>query len=268
MLSPDLEKLLGVAGEAVDLAVDTLRSAVGPGDLTPKGDRDYASEIDFRIERQLRAHLTEATPDIGFLGEEEGTSGHQGGLHWALDPIDGTVNYVRDLPLFAVSLALIEDDQPVLGVIDMPTFGVRYRAAAGLGTFAGDRRLSCPPPPADLGSAIVAIGDYAVGTNAESKNRVRLRITSRLAATVLRVRMLGSAAIDLAWLAEGRLDASITLSNKTWDMAAGVVLARETGHQVVDAAGAAYSLASASTVAAHPAIVDDVVRHLIEGHTD
>jgi myo-inositol-1(or 4)-monophosphatase len=110
-----------------------------------------------------------------------------------------------------------------------------------------------------LSSAIVAIGDYAVGDRAEEKNRARLAVTSRLAAKALRIRMLGTAATDLAWLAEGHLDATITLSNNPWDMSAGVVLARETGHVVVDASGQGYNLHSDATIAADPHLLPEVL---------
>jgi Inositol monophosphatase family len=139
----------------------------------------------------------------------------------------------------------------VLGVIDLAARDTRYHAAQGIGAFCGERLLATPPPPTDLAAAIVAIGDYAVGDRAETKNRTRLGVTTRIAATVLWVRMLGAASIDLAWLAEGRIDASVTLSNNTWDMSTGVVLARETGHQVVDTHGNDYTLQSDATIAAH-----------------
>lgn len=248
----NLDRLVDVANGALDIAVEILREAPGYGHLTPKGDRDYASDLDFKVERQLREHLHTATPEIGFLGEEEGVSGRTDGPRWALDPIDGTVNFVHGVPLYAVSLALISDSQPVLGVVAVPTQHVRYQAATGRGALANGRPLAHPPPPTRLGEAVVAIGDYAVGESAEVRNRARLDLTSHLAGSVLRVRMLGSAAVDLAWLAEGRLDATITLSNRTWDMAAGVVLARETGHKVVDAAGQEYTIHSSATVAARP----------------
>ena len=135
---------------------------------------------------------------------------------WVLDPIDGTVNFVHGLPLYAISLALTSGQQPVLGIIDLPALNTRFHAALGLGALCGQKQLTAPPPPADLAAAIVAIGDYAVGERAETKNRIRLGVTTRLAAKVLRVRMLGAAAIDLAWLAQGVIDASVTLSNSPW----------------------------------------------------
>ena len=265
MLSSELAELLPIANRAVDIAVEILRSADGPRKITAKGERDYATDLDYEIEQRIRDHLAQATPDIGFLGEEEGPSRERADLVWALDPIDGTVNFVQGLPLYAVSLALVTENQPVLGVIDLPALQHRYQAGEGLGAHRDGNRLPCPKPPPDLASAVVAIGDYAVGANSEAKNRDRLGVTGRLAASVLRVRMLGSAAIDLAWLAEGHLNASVTLSNNTWDMAAGVVLARETGHTVIDRAGHPYDVASKATVAATATFIPDFVGILSDG---
>ena len=111
-----------------------------------------------------------------------------------------------------------------------------------------------------LKEAIVAVGDYAVGDNAESKNTLRIAITQALAATALRVRMVGSAAIDLAWLADGRIDASLTMSNNPWDMAAGVAIAREAGALIVDADGSDYTLRSGSTIAVAPNLLNDFLQ--------
>jgi myo-inositol-1(or 4)-monophosphatase len=83
-----------------------------PGVLTGKGDRDMASEVDFAIERKLRAFLAARTPEIGFLGEEEGTTGNGDELTWSLDPVDGTVNFVHGSPLCAISLGLACSARP------------------------------------------------------------------------------------------------------------------------------------------------------------
>jgi myo-inositol-1(or 4)-monophosphatase len=253
------EDLLPVAQEAVDLAVKVLHDARGYGRLTPKGDRDYASQLDFDVEHRLRDHLQAATPDIGFFGEEEGTRDDPNGPHWILDPIDGTVNLVHGLPLYAVSLALAQGQQPLLGVIELPAIRTRYHAVHRHGAYVNDRPLASPTPPSGLASAVVALGDYAIGDQAYEKNRTRLALTTRLAASALRVRMLGSAAIDLAWLSQGHLDASIILANHPWDVSAGVVLARETGHTGVDVDGNDYSLQSRATIAAHPKLVPELL---------
>jgi myo-inositol-1(or 4)-monophosphatase len=250
--------LLPTAIEAVAIASSLVRES-SPGVLTPKGERDIVSEVDLAVERRLRELLHERTPHIGFLGEEDGAAAWgDGDLVWALDPVDGTVNFVRNVPLCAVSLALLDRGRPVLGVIDLPLLGTRYHATEGGGAYANDRRLRLGPGRA-LAEAIVALGDFAVGASAAERNQLRVEVARQLANRVLRVRMLGSAAIDLAWLAEGKIDASITLSNKPWDMAAGIVLVREAGGLVVDAEGAWHCAESRSTLAAASPLVDAIV---------
>ncbi len=204
--------------------------------------------------------LHKTTPDVGFLGEEEGAASWGGaGLLWALDPVDGTVNLVRGLPLCAVALGLFEQGRPVLGVIDLPFLETRYHAAVGEGAFSNGRRLQLGRSR-PLDEAIVALGDYAVGDESERRNQLRLDVAEQLANRALRVRMLGSAAIDLVWLAEGRLDAMVTLSNKPWDMAAGVVVASEAGASVVDVDGAPYRATSRATLAAAEPLIHEIVQ--------
>jgi myo-inositol-1(or 4)-monophosphatase len=157
-----------------------------------------------------------------------------------------------------VSLALVRDRRPVLGVIDLPLLGARYWASDGEGAHGQGGQLRVRDVER-LDDAVLAIGDYAVGAGAEDRNRVRLRLTQLLAGQVLRVRMFGSAAIDLAWLAEGKIDASITLSNRPWDMSAGVVLAREAGARVIDHDGSDHTTDSAATIAASPGLCGELL---------
>jgi myo-inositol-1(or 4)-monophosphatase len=262
----DVVDLLPVAAEAVDLASGLLRTHQS-GALIAKGDRDMATELDHAIEQQVRLLLRDRTPDIGFLGEEEGAVPATGSYTWVLDPIDGTANFVHGLPLCAVSLGLLDGHRSVLGVIDQPFLGMRYHAVEGSGAYADMTRLQVSSTPR-LADAIVALGDYAVGVGAEMKNRDRLAVAARLAAHAQRVRMHGSAAIDLTWLASGRLDATVALSNRTWDMAAGVIIAREAGALVVDKDGSPHTTASTATITAGPALLPhvlDLVREAIGG---
>jgi myo-inositol-1(or 4)-monophosphatase len=187
--------LLEVALEAAGIARKLIQEG-SPGASTPKGDRDMATELDYRVERAIRDFLTERTPGLGFLGEEEGSTGNTNGPTWVLDPIDGTINLVHGLPLVGVSLALVEADQPTLGVIDLPFQQARYWAEEGHGAFIDGAPLHASQT-ARLDEAIVAIGDFSVSANAAAKNRIRLALLERLAAKALRVRMLGSAATDL-----------------------------------------------------------------------
>lgn len=252
----ELTSLLATALEATDMASAIVRGRL-PGDLTAKGDRDLTSEVDFAVEHAVREFLGTRTPSLGILGEEEGMTFGQSDEHmWVLDPIDGTVNFVRGIPLCGVSLALVHRDQPVLGVIDLPFLNVRYSATLGTGAYRNGQRIYASKT-STLSEAMVVVGDYAVGENANTRNQVRLAVTHDLAEVALRIRMLGSAAMDLAWLAEGLIDASVTLSNNPWDMAAGVVLAREAGAVVKDRDGSDYSLRSSATLAAAPDLIDE-----------
>ncbi|MDT5029045.1 MAG: monophosphatase [Micromonosporaceae bacterium] len=250
--------LLPVAARAVDTASAMMKMSK-LGSVIAKGERDLVSDVDFAIERRVREFLAEQTPDIGFVGEEDGVSGVVGGLMWALDPVDGTVNYVRGHPLCAVSLALLDRSEPVLGVIDLALLGRRYHAVRGRGAFADVLQEITTSTVPSLQDAVVAIGDYAVGTDSHAKNRLRLAVTAQLSAHLQRIRMHGSAAVDLAWLAEGRVDAVVICSNSAWDIPAGVAIAREAGAVVVDFDGADHTVESTATIAAGPAIIADLL---------
>ncbi|WP_280316555.1 inositol monophosphatase family protein [Nocardia wallacei] len=226
-----------------------------------KGDRDFVTDLDRRIEEHVRGFLDREMPGYGFLGEEGDDRAVDAGTGrvWALDPIDGTSNYIHGLPLCAVSLALLHDGVPAVGVVSAPFLDLEYFAAAGCGAFRnGDpiRASGCET----LGGAIVSIGDYATGDDAALKNRRRLAITTALAANVERVRMFGSAALDLVWVADGRTDGCVSLSNKPWDTAAGVAIAHESGAAVVELSGDSHHLRSDSTIAVSPSLAAQLLR--------
>jgi myo-inositol-1(or 4)-monophosphatase len=254
----DLAKLLKVAEAAVDRGRAVTESR-GPGELTSKGDRDMASEVDFAVEREVRAFLERETPDIGVLGEEEG--GATDGTRWVLDPIDGTENFVHGVPLWGISLGLIHEERAVAGVIDHPALGTRYAAAEGLGATCNGtpiRGSECT----DLIDALVAVGDYAVGPDAETQNVERFALTQRLYPRVRRLRMIGTAATALTWTASGFFDATIMFSNKPWDTMAGVTIAREVGVVVLDLDGTEHSPESRGTFAVSAGIREPLLEEI------
>ncbi|HET9142264.1 inositol monophosphatase family protein [Actinophytocola sp.] len=253
----ELSGLVEVAQHAVGLG-EELMHAARPREVRHKGDRDVVTELDLRVEERVREYLERVTPGIGFLGEEGGGASVLDGEVWTLDPIDGTSNFAHGVPLCAVSLALVRAGEPVVAAIVAPFLGLRYYAAKGFGAFGVDGPLRASGTT-EVSRAIVSVGDYAVGAGAAEKNVVRLRLSARLAERVERVRMFGTAAIDLAWVAEGRTDATVILSNMPWDTAAGVLLAREAGAVVVDAAGAPHDFTSAETIAITPGLRDAVL---------
>ncbi|WP_062982710.1 inositol monophosphatase family protein [Nocardia anaemiae] len=250
-----LDELLTVGRAAAEEGCRLLRTAE-PGKIAAKGDRDFVTDLDLRIQKKVCQFLSIRTPDVGFIGEEAGEhekSDHGQPYRWILDPIDGTSNFIHGIPMCAVSLALVHKDIPVIGIIKAPFLNLEYHASAGQGAFSNDVRIGASRT-SSLEDAIVSIGDYAVGVDASEENRRRFALTTALAERVERVRMIGSAALDLAWVADGRLDGCVMLSNKPWDTAAGVLIARESGAVVTDSDGSEHSLTAAHTIAASPAI--------------
>lgn len=259
-----LARLLLAAERAIDIGAATLRHGRAHiGALISKGDRDFATDVDLRIEAEIKACLAGATPGIPFLGEEGSGEQDVPGASWVLDPIDGTINFARDSPLCSISLALVIDGQPVLGIVDAPLLGERFIARHSKGAYLNGARILVSEVPG-LREAIVGVADFKVGVGSEEENRVHLAALGRLARESLRVRMLGSAALDLAWLAAGRLNATLMLSNLPWDVTAGLLLVREAGGIVFDYDGSSHGAGSRYTIAAVPSLVEPVRRIVVE----
>ena len=254
-MNTELVTLLSIARTAVEHGATYLR-AHQPRTITAKGDRDMVTDLDLAIERLLRDELTHQTPDIGVHGEEE--DGPTSDTRWILDPIDGTANLTHSIPLTGISLALIHANKPVLGVIALPPLNRTYWAANGLGAFRDGHPITAASPTT-LAQSIVAMGDYATGPTTGARNATALAIHAALAPRAQRIRMLGSAAVDLVWTADASLAASITLGNQSWDMAAGSIIAREAGAQVVDLDGSTHDTTSRFTIAAAPNLLPEIL---------
>ena len=244
--------LLPAAREAVAIGRRIMTSRA-PRSVTAKSERDLVTDIDLAVEEAVREFLGRETPDIPVVGEEGG--GERGALWWVLDPVDGTANFARGIPLTGISLALVSGGQSVVAAIDLPFLDTLYTAAEGCGAYAGDTRIGVSGVH-ELAGAMVSLGDFAVGPGAAPKNRLRLSLLDQLGARAERVRMIGTAAADLAWVAHGRLDATIILSNLPWDTMAGVLLVREAGGLVLDSDGSDHTVSSASTIALSPGLRD------------
>jgi myo-inositol-1(or 4)-monophosphatase len=212
-----------------------------------KGDRDFATALDVEAERLIRTRLERLAPDIAFLGEEHGGPTPASEPIWILDPIDGTVNFARGSPLCAISLALVERGLPRLAVVEFPFLAERYLAAEGAGAYLNGTAIHTTERP--LADSVIGFTDFSVGHDAPTENPLHLQLLAALSTTALRVRVHGSEALELAWLAAGRLDAAIMLSNLPWDVSGGVLLVREAGGTVYDLDGSNHRLASTATIA-------------------
>ena len=202
--SGEARQLLAVATNVIGTASRLVRSHT-PQTVSWKGDRDVTTDVDFAVEKLVRDLLHKHTPNAGFLGEEEGGGIPGEGLHWVLDPIDGTVNLVHDAPLCAISLSLVRDGEVVAAVIELPFLNTQYTALLGQGSYANDRKLHVSATT-NLDAALVSVDQYTFGEAGKRKNNARHRLISNLFPHVQRIRMLGTSAIDLAWTAQGRLE--------------------------------------------------------------
>jgi myo-inositol-1(or 4)-monophosphatase len=253
-----LEDFLEIAWQAAKIGSKTLKTSQ-PVNVQHKGDRDLVTDIDLAIQHEIADFLAKTMPDVELLAEESAQQPDIDAAEWlwVLDPIDGTSNFAHGLPLCAVSLALLHHGDPVVGVTNAPRLERVYHAVKHGGAYLNGRPITASRS-GTLNEAIVSLGDYAVGPDAAAHNRQRLALTAELVPLVERIRMVGAATLDLAFVAEGALDACVMLSNKPWDTAAGVLIAREAGALVTDAHGDPHNHRSDSTVAATPAIAHEL----------
>ena len=197
--------------------------------VVEKARQDYASEVDSLCEQEIIRELRRSFPEYGFVAEESGTQGRSR-YQFVIDPLDGTSNYLRGYPHFCVSIAALENGEPMHGVIFDPLRNELFTASRGSGAFLNDRRLRIGQR-ATLSGALLATGF-------PPRERPRLRPHLDALAEVLReaedVRRSGSAALDLAYVACSRVDGYFEAGIKLWDVAAGALLVREAGGRCCD----------------------------------
>lgn len=192
-----------------------------------KGPGDFVSAADRRAEQTLRRELTRARPGFGFLLEESGVvEGGDRDHRWIVDPLDGTTNFLHGVPHFAVSVALERRGELVAGVIYDPIKDELFCAEKGAGAYLNDRRLRVSGR-SDLASCLIATGIPVL--NWRGRERGFARQLDRVSGEVAGIRRLGTASLDLAYVAAGRFDGFWEFGLKPWDMAAGIVLVREAG---------------------------------------
>jgi myo-inositol-1(or 4)-monophosphatase len=198
---------------------------------------DLVTQFDKAAEELIIGRLLTAFPDHTLVGEEGGTRGANSKYQWHIDPIDGTINFAHGLPVFGVSIGLYEYAKPLVGVIYDPMRDECFCAAAGQGSFVrrdGKNRPLQVSAASSLMHSLVATG---FAPNGRARDRQNLRPFGRILEQVQGIRRSGSAAIDLAYVAAGRLDGYWQYDLNSWDVAAGMLLVREAGGMVTGLAG-------------------------------
>ena len=211
-----------------------------------KGPGDYVSQADRKAEKLLREELLKARPTYGFLGEEsEEIKGTDGAHRWIVDPLDGTTNFLHGIPTFAISIALERNGEIVAALVLNPATDELFTAERGGGAFVNDRRLRVAMRK-NLSDAVIGCGLPHLGRGNHGKFLVELR---HVMGEVAGVRRLGSASLDLAYVAAGRFDGFWERDLSAWDIAAGILLVREAGGFVSDMDGGSAMLDMGSVVA-------------------
>jgi myo-inositol-1(or 4)-monophosphatase len=214
--------------------------------VSVKGPGDFVSNADRNAEKIIRTELEKARPGYSFLMEESGASqGSDANHRWIVDPLDGTTNFLHGIPIFAVSIALEREGQIVAGVIYNPASDELFTAERGGGAFVNDRRLRVAARR-DMATCVVGTGIPHLG---RGKHSHFLEQQRRVMLEVAGVRRMGAAALDLAYVAAGRLDGFWENGLSPWDMAAGILLIREAGGFVSGPGGAPDMMDSGNIVA-------------------
>src|SRR6476660_3884891 len=254
--------LLNVMIKAARKAGRTLKRDFGEIEhlqVSLKGPANFVSAADHRAEEILCQELEQARPGYSLVGEEGGRRDGSDKTHtWIVDPLDGTMNFLHGIPHFAISIALEREGTIVAGVVYNPANDDLFTAERGKGAFLNDTRLRVAAR-ARLADAVVACGlPHPSRGDAARERREHAAVQDKVAG----LRRLGAAALDLAWVAAGRLDAYWERGLSPWDVAAGVALVREAGGFATDLAGGDKPFVTGDVVAGNEAIHRDLIRAL------
>jgi myo-inositol-1(or 4)-monophosphatase len=229
--------------------------------VSVKGPANFVSAADHRSEEVLFRELAKARPGYGFLMEERGTvDGPDKSHRWLVDPLDGTTNFLHGIPIFCISVALEREGEIAAGVIYNPILDELYTAERGTGAFINNRRLRVAARKS-LADAVISTGIPHRGRGDQARF---MRECAALMGRVAGIRRTGSAAIDLAWVAAGRLDGHVEHRLAPWDLAAGLLLVREAGGVATDFDGGNRVFDTGSVVAANPTIHKALIASLHE----
>jgi myo-inositol-1(or 4)-monophosphatase len=254
--------LLNVMVDAARKAARSLKRDFGEIEklqVSLKGPANFVTAADTRAEEILRRELQKARPGYGFLGEEGGEHPGDDKTHtWIVDPLDGTTNFLHGIPQFAISIGLSREGTVVAGVVYNPITDELFTAERGKGAFLNDTRLRVAGRK-KLSDAVVACGlpHHGRGGLAEFRQEFAA-VQDRVAG----LRRFGAAALDLAWVAAGRLDAYWERNLQPWDTAAGMVLVREAGGYVTDLSGGDDIFGTKNVIAGNETLHNELLKTL------
>jgi len=229
--------------------------------VSVKGPGDFVTSADIKSEKIIRTELEAARPDFGFLMEERGEiEGRDPQNRWIVDALDGTHNFMHGLPHFCISIALQREKQIIAGVVYNPATDELFVAERGQGAFANDTRMRVSARK-ELSSCVVATHIPHLGKKAHGQHLREQQLVMRETSGV---RCSGATALDLAYLAAGRLDGIWQRGPQAWDFAAGIILIREAGGYITDISGGQKIFETGTVLAGNEHVhrlLGDVVRN-------
>lgn len=247
-----MHPMLNIAVRAARKAGSIINRAALAGGLNVRSKRakDYVTQVDQAAEQAIIDIVKNAYPGHGFLAEESGAAATDAEYVWVIDPIDGTTNFIHGFPQYCTSIGIQHRGVMAHAVVYDPVANELFTASKGRGAFLNDRRIRVTP--------LTRLGEALIGTGFPFKEVTRLDLYMRQLGTLMKtcsgVRRAGAAALDLAYVACGRLDGFWELGLSPWDMAAGALLIQEAGGLVGDLKGDQTYFESGDIVAATPKI--------------
>ncbi|MBD8527398.1 inositol monophosphatase family protein [Pseudomarimonas arenosa] len=261
MQKPAVTVMIKAARQAGNLIVRQIGRVEGLN-VVEKAKHDFASEVDAQAEREIIRELKRAFPDHAFLGEESGKQGNSR-FTWVIDPLDGTSNFLHGIGHYCVSIALLDRDEPIHGVVYDPLRNEIFHASKGSGAFLNERRIRVTQRTELSGAMLI--------TGFPPRERKRLGAQLKVIEQLLTeaeaedIRRTGSAALDLAYVAAGRADAYFEAGVKPWDIAAGMLLVREAGGRCCDFRGGGDKLLDAGQlIASNIKLSDPLSRAMVQ----
>lgn len=229
--------------------------------IRQKGAIDLVTEYDVRSEDIIVSAIQREFPEHAILAEESGLNTTISEYQWVIDPLDGTTNFAHGIPIFAVTIALLKNSAPIVGIVYDPLRDEMFSAEDGQGATLNNQPIHVSSQ-ADLGHAVISTGfPYDLRTNPRNNLAQFVQFQFRTQA----VRHVAAAALDCAWTAMGRLDGYWEFGTKQWDVGAGALIVREAGGRVTSTDGEQNFLADETILASNSLLHEQMLRVLREG---
>ncbi len=227
--------------------------------ISSKGRKgDLVTNVDLEVENKIKEYLTEKTPDISINAEESGKLNKSSDLTWCIDPLDGTTNYSHGYPFFGTSIGLVFKNIPILGAISVPYLNELYSAFIGGGSFCNDNKLKVSNP-VNLSDSLLVTGFSYDRFETEDNNYAEF---CYLTHKTRGVRRGGAAAVDLAFVAAGKVDGYWERGLEVWDLAAGAIIVKEAGGLVSNYPSGEFNLSSGRILACSPTLEEELRKEL------